>query len=114
MQVQQEIAAIQFQRIIARLVYFSRLIVIMAAHSNVQTIIFFCGGYCLPFLLLILAYFQQSMRLDVYHTSTHDVALVHILNACLKCAAHRWLKIQDAKIAVCAPSHNFVGLYFHN
>jgi len=35
--------------------------------------------------------------LDVYHTSTHGVALVHIKNACLKCAARSSLKIQDAK-----------------
>jgi len=35
--------------------------------------------------------------LDVYHTSTHGVALVRIQNACLKCAARSSLKIQDAK-----------------
>jgi len=36
----------------------------------------------------------------------------------LKCAARDCLKIQDAKkiakIAICAPSHNFVGLYLRN
>ena len=36
-------------------------------------------------------------RLDVYHTSTRDVALVPIWNACLKCAARGSLEIQDAK-----------------
>jgi len=36
--------------------------------------------------------------LDVYHTSIHDVALVQIYNAGLKCAARSSLKIQDAKI----------------
>ena len=49
--------------------------------------------------------------LDVYHTSTHGVVLG------LKCAARGWLKIQDAKIAkmaICAPLHNFVGLYLRN
>jgi len=30
--------------------------------------------------------------LDVYHTSTHGVALVRIYYACLKYAAHRLLK----------------------
>jgi len=36
-------------------------------------------------------------NLHVYDTFTHDVALVRIHNACLKCAAHGSLKIQDAK-----------------
>jgi len=53
--------------------------------------------------------------LDVYHTSTHGVALVRIWNAGLKCAAHSSLEIQDAKkIAILAPSHNFLGLYLPN
>ena len=37
----------------------------------------------------------RSCRLDVYHTSIHDVALVQIR---MKCAARSLLKIQDAKI----------------
>jgi len=36
-------------------------------------------------------------RLDVYHASTHGVALVRIYDAGLKCAACGLLKIQDAK-----------------
>ena len=44
-----------------------------------------------------LAYSQRS-QIGVYYTSTHDVALVRILNAGLKCTAHGSLKIQDAKI----------------
>jgi len=60
----------------------------------------------------------SGRRLDVYHTSTHGVALVRILNAGLKCAARGSLEIQDAKmmkkIAICTPSRNFVGLYLHN
>jgi len=40
---------------------------------------------------------HSGRRLDVYHTPTHDVALVRIWNACLKCAARGWLEIQDAK-----------------
>jgi len=60
----------------------------------------------------------SGRRLDVYHTSTHDVTLVQIWNAGLKCAAHGLLKIWDGKIrqkfVTCAPSHNFVGLYLGN
>jgi len=57
-------------------------------------------------------------RLDVCHTSTHGVALVRISDAGLKPAARGSLKTQDAKkwqkIAIWAPSHNFVGLYLRN
>jgi len=45
------------------------------------------------------------------------VALVRILDAGLKRAASGSLKIQDAKlakIAIWAPSHNFVELYLRN
>jgi len=51
-------------------------------------------------------------------TSTHGVALVRIWNAGLKHAADGSLKIQHAKnrqkVAIWAPSHNFVGLYLRN
>jgi len=40
----------------------------------------------------------SSRRLDVFHTSTHDVALVQIHNAGLKCAARGALEMQDPKI----------------
>jgi len=57
-------------------------------------------------------------RLDVCHTSTHGVALVRIEDAGLKRAARGSLKIQDEKnspkIAIWAPSHNFVVLYIRN
>jgi len=57
-------------------------------------------------------------RLDVCNTSTHGVALVRIYDAGLKRAARGSLMIQDAKncqkIAIWAPSHNFVGLYLRN
>jgi len=43
-------------------------------------------------------------RLDVYHTSTHDVALAQIYNAGMKCAARSSLKIQDEKITQNSPS----------
>ena len=39
----------------------------------------------------------SSRILNVYHTSTHGVALVRIQNACLKPAARGWLKMKDAK-----------------
>jgi len=39
----------------------------------------------------------SGRTLDVCHTLTHDVALVRIWNAGLKCAAHGSLKIQDTK-----------------
>jgi len=48
--------------------------------------------FILWFLLLYSFFFfpssnVSSRRLDVYHTSTHGVALVRIQNAGLKCAA---------------------------
>jgi len=54
-------------------------------------------------------------RLDVYHTSAPDVALVQIKDAGLKRAARGSLEMQDPKnrqkFAICAPSHNSVGPY---
>jgi len=59
------------------------------------------GFYGHPVQQMRTVYFVLCLlsrrRLDVYHTSTHDVALVQIYNACLKCAARGFLKIQDAK-----------------
>jgi len=68
-----------------------------------------CGYYVLPYGFYLsssffLAYYLGRRRLDVYHTSTHDVALVRIYNPCLKCAARGSLKIQDAKIKPKSPS----------
>jgi len=69
---------------------------------------------CLLFSLLNLS----GWRLDVYHTSTHGVALVRIYYAGLKCAAGGSQKNTGrkkvAKITIWAPSHKFVGLYLHN
>ena len=82
-----------------------------------QTIIF------LPCNFYLLSFFFSSPnltghRLNVYHTSTHGVALVRIYNAGLKCAAGGLLQIRDAKkspkIAIWAPSHNYDGLYLRN
>ena len=61
---------------------------------------------------------SNARRLDVYYTSTHDVALVRIQNADLKGAARGSLKTQDAKnrqkFAIWATSHKFVGLHLCN
>jgi len=86
-----------------------------------QTIIFLPCDFYLSFFLL--SFFLSSpnlssRRLDVYRTSTHGVALVRIYDAGLKPAAGGSLEMQDAKkspkIAIWAPSHNFVGLYLRN
>jgi len=57
-------------------------------------------------------------KLDVYHTSTHGVALVRIEDAGLKHAARGSLKVQDAKkwqkFPIWAPLQNFVGLCLRN
>jgi len=79
-------------------------------------------SFYLSIYLSIYLYFSSpnlsGRTLDVYHTSTRGVALVRIYNAGLKCAACGSLQIQDAKmspkIAIRAPSHNFVGLYLCN
>jgi len=64
-----------------------------------------CGHYIFVLFLLYSSSFflfsspnLSGRRLDVYHTSTHDVVLVRIYNAGLKCAARGSLEIQDAKI----------------
>ena len=63
-----------------------------------QAIIFLPCDFYLSFLLLLFSSPNLSgRRLDVYHTSTHSVALVRIQNACVKCAARGSLKIQHAK-----------------
>jgi len=77
-----------------------------------QAIIFLSGGFFYLFSFVSLPILSHH-RLDVYHTSAHGVALVQIWDAGLKHAADGLLKIQEAarqKIAICAPSHNFVGL----
>jgi len=59
------------------------------------------GHYILVLFLLLISFFSSPnlsrRRLDVYHTSTHGVALVQIQNAGLKCTAHSLLEMQDAK-----------------
>ena len=59
--------------------------------------------FCPVVSFFLLSFFFSSpnlsgRRLDVYHTSTHGVALVRIYNAGLKCAARGSLEMQDPKI----------------
>jgi len=60
----------------------------------------------------------SGRRLDVYHTSTHGMALVLIkMQVWNLLHAARWkCRTQKSrlKIAIWAPSHNFVGLYLRN
>jgi len=63
-----------------------------------------CGHYIFVLFLSFFFFFLgfsspnlSSRRLDLYHTSTHGVALVRIYNAGLKCTARGSLNIQDAK-----------------
>ena len=66
--------------------------------------------------LLLLSFFSSSpnlsgRRVDVYHTSTHRVALARIQNAGLKCVARGSLEIQDAKMSQKSPSgHHHTNL----
>ena len=71
--------------------------VMVAPYVTGQTIIFLPCGYYLSIYLFFSSPNLSGRRLDVYHTSTHGVALVRIYNACLKCAARGSLQIQDAK-----------------
>jgi len=63
-----------------------------------QAIVFLSRGFFLLSLLSCYLFSSPNLsgrRLDVYHTP--DVALVRIQNACLKCAAHGSLEMQDPK-----------------
>jgi len=82
------------------------------------------SGWASAHILVLSIFFFFSSpnlngrRVDVYHTSTHEVALVRIQDVGLKCAASGSLEIQDAKmmqkITISAPPQNFVGLYLRN
>jgi len=56
----------------------------------------------------------SGRRLDVYHTSAHGMALVRIQNAGLHALHAARCKYRTQKIAISAPSHNFVGPYLRN
>ena len=62
--------------------------------------LYFCPVVSIFFILSSIFFSSPNLggrRLDVYHTSTHGVALVRIWNAGLKCAARGSLEIQNAK-----------------
>jgi len=81
-------------------------------------IIFLSCGFFLLSSFFFSSPNLSRCTLDVYHTSTHGVALVRIYNAGLKRAARGSLELQDAKnrqkFAIWEPSHNFVVLYLAN
>jgi len=60
----------------------------------------------------------NGRRVDLYHTSTHGVALLWIQNTGLKCAARGLLEIHNPKmmqkIAIWASSYNLVGPNLRN
>jgi len=95
-------------------------LIMVALWNRADHYIFPCGFF---FLSSSSFFFLSSpnlsrRRLDVCRTSTHGAALVRISDAGLKHGARGSLKMQDSKksqkIAIWAPSHNFVGLYLRN
>ena len=73
--------------------------------------LWFLSFYLLLFFPRLIS---AGCRLDVYHTSTHGVAVVQIrMQVWNVLHATRW-KYKTQKIAILAPSHNFVGLYLQN
>jgi len=83
-----------------------------------------CGHYIFILWFLLAFFFFISLpnlsgrRLDVYHTSTHGVALVRNLECrsetcCARLADNTGCKMSP-KLAIWVPSHNFVGLYLRN
>ena len=69
-----------------------------------QAIIFLPCGF---FFLLFSSPNLSGRRLDVYHTSTHGVALVRIQNAGVKCAARGSLKYRTQKRCKKSPSGHY-------
>ena len=67
-----------------------------ALHSRCEHYILPCGFFFL-FFFFFSSPNLSGRRVDIYHTSTHGVALVRIYNAGLKCAARGSMEIQDAK-----------------
>ena len=81
--------------------YFLSISIFMAALRNRAGHYIFALWFLLSSSSVFFSFFASPnlsrRRLDVCHTSTHDVALVRIYDAGLKCAARGSLKIQDAK-----------------
>ena len=68
----------------------------VALWNRADHYIFIMWFLSIYFLFSFLAYLS-GRTLDVYHTSTHGVALVRIYDAGLKNAARGSLEMQDAK-----------------
>jgi len=92
-------------------------LVFMVALCNRADHIYFHPVICSSFFFFSSPNLS-GRRLDVCHTSTHGVALMRIQDAGLKRAERGSLEMQDAKnrqkVAICATSYNFVGLYLRN
>ena len=69
----------------------------MVPYGIRQAIMFLSCGFFF-FFFFFSSSILSGRRLDVYHTSTHGVAVVQIYNAGLKCAARSLLEMQDTKI----------------
>ena len=72
----------------------------MATHSNGQALYFCPVVSSSSSIYLFFSSNLSSCRSDVYHTSTHGVALVRIQNAGLKCVVCGSLEMQDPKVAI--------------
>jgi len=78
--------------------------------------------FILWFLLLLSFFFflapnHSGRRLDVYHTSTHGVALVYLecrSETCCERLAENTARKNRQKVAIWAPSYKCVGLYLRN
>ena len=108
--------------IVTRLIFSLSLLLLLLSFSFFWCFVaaLCCGHYifCPVSFYLFSSPNLSSRRLDVDHTSTHDVVLVRIL-------MHVWNVLRAArckyktqknrqKVAIWAPSHNFVALYLRN
>jgi len=69
---------------------------------------------CGFFLLFYSSPNLSGRRLDVYHTSTHGANLECRSETCCARLAENTGRKNRQKVAIWAPSHNFVGLYLPN
>jgi len=91
-------------------------LILLCPSYVIRQAIIFCPVVSFFFLLLSFSSPNLSGRkLDVYHTSTHMVWPLCKFRMQVRIVLHaaRW-KYRTQKIAILAPSHNFVGLYLRN
>jgi len=79
--------------------YYSRVVFMAALRNRAGHYIFALWFLSSSSSIFVSSPNLSGHRLDVYHTSTHGVALVRIYSGGLKCAARGFLHIQDAKVA---------------